>query len=107
MFKAKSLCALGKLPDYCEQLLSSESLNKTSYFCPRKVAHERRIQRLLPALAPRRYVADAAFSAVVTTQLWHHLFLGGGLCELPSFSFDSLHAPVLAQAHASSVQEGY
>lgn len=85
MFKAKSLCALGPLPSYCEQLLSPESLRKTGYFCPRKLQHERRLQRWLPALAPRRYVADAAFSAVVTTQLWHHLYLGGGLCELPTF----------------------
>lgn len=85
MFKAKSLCNLGPLPLYCEQLLSPESLKKTGYFCPEKVAHERALQRWLPAASPRRYAADAMFSAVVTTQLWHHLFLGDALCELAPF----------------------
>jgi asparagine synthase (glutamine-hydrolysing) len=25
-------------------------------------------------------------SGVVATQLWHHLYLGGGLCDLPEHS---------------------
>jgi asparagine synthase (glutamine-hydrolysing) len=95
MFKAKSLCALGPLPRYCEQLVSPESLSKTGYFSVGKVQHERRLQRWLPALAPRRYVADAAFSIVVTTQLWHHLYLAGGLCELPSFDLAGLSSPMI------------
>lgn len=85
MFKAKSLCNLGPLPAYCEQLLSPESLKKAGYFCPEKVAHERALQRWLPAASPRRYAADAMFSALVTTQLWHHLYLGGALCDLAPF----------------------
>ncbi|WP_437800951.1 asparagine synthase (glutamine-hydrolyzing) [Sorangium sp. So ce693] len=86
MFKAHALCALGPQPRWIAQLVSPESLRKTGYFSPAKVAREQRFQRILPALAPRRIVADGSYTAVVTTQLWHHLFLGGGLCELPAWS---------------------
>jgi asparagine synthase (glutamine-hydrolysing) len=86
MFKAKSLCELGPAPRWMTQLMSSESLRATGYFAVERVRHEERLQALLPSLSPRRYVADASYSAVVTTQLWHHLYLGGGLCELPSWS---------------------
>ena len=27
--------------------------------------------------------ASLGLGGVVATQLWHHLYLGGGLCELP------------------------
>jgi asparagine synthase (glutamine-hydrolysing) len=26
---------------------------------------------------------DLTLTSVVATQLWHHIFLGGGLCDLP------------------------
>ena len=29
---------------------------------------------------------DLSLTCVVATQLWHHTFLGGGLCDLPSWS---------------------
>lgn len=86
MFKADPVCSLAPQPAWIEQLLSPESLRRTGWFCPRRVAHERRLQRLLPAWAPRRFVVDGSFTAMVMTQLWHHLFLGGGLCELPTWS---------------------
>lgn len=85
MFKAHALAQLGPLPVWAEQLLSRESLERTGLFSPARVARERAIQRRLPAWAPRRFVADAAFTAVVTTQLFCHVFLGEGLCELPSW----------------------
>ena len=88
MFKVKSLCALDARPRWIDQLTSPEALRATGYFSIRGVARERRWQRLLPACSPRRVVLDASYTAVVTTQLWHHLFLGGGLCELPSWSPD-------------------
>ncbi|MCJ7788517.1 MAG: hypothetical protein MUP20_07425 [Methyloceanibacter sp.] len=31
--------------------------------------------------------ASLGMVGVITTQLWHHLYLGGGLCELPEASF--------------------
>lgn len=86
MFKARSLSELAPWPRWVSQLVSPESLRATGYFSPERVAGERRWQGILPAFAPRRLVADGSFTAVVTTQLWHHLFLGGGLCELPAWS---------------------
>lgn len=85
MFKANALCRLAPQPAWVEQLTSEASLRATGMFCPRRVAHERRLQQVLPAWAPRRFVVDASWTAMVTTQLWHHLFVGGGLCELPQW----------------------
>jgi asparagine synthase (glutamine-hydrolysing) len=86
MFKANPLCELSPGPRWVDQLVSPESLRATGYFSAERVARERRLQQILPSFVPRRFVADGAYSAVVMTQLWHHLFLGGGLCELPSWS---------------------
>ncbi|HNK45697.1 MAG TPA: asparagine synthase (glutamine-hydrolyzing) [Pseudomonadota bacterium] len=85
MFKANSLCLLKPQPAWIDQLLLPESLRKTGYFSVEKVAHERALQAQLPDFHPRRYLVDGSFTAVVMTQLWHHLFLGGGLCELAPF----------------------
>ena len=86
MFKANPLCLLGPTPRWIDQLVSSESLQRTGYFSVPKVHHEQSLQRLLPASVPRRFVVDGSYTTMVMTQLWHHLFLGGGLCELPSWS---------------------
>ena len=29
---------------------------------------------------------DLSLTCVAATQLWHHTFFGGGLCDLPSWS---------------------
>lgn len=74
---------------YVEELLSPESLARTDYFDPARVAAVRRfLQRswLPQALKMRE---EVALVGVVSTQLWHHLFLGGGLCHLPTASFGS------------------
>ena len=86
MFKANPLCLLGPTPRWIDQLVSPESLQRTGYFSVQKVHHEQSLQRLLPASVPRRFVVDGSYTTMVMTQLWHHLFLGGGLCELPSWS---------------------
>ncbi len=28
---------------------------------------------------------DLSLTCVVATQLWHHIYLGGGLCDLPTW----------------------
>lgn len=86
MFKANSLCQLFPQPSWIDQLIHPDSLGKTGYFSVGKIAHERALQTKLPAFHPRRFLVDGSFTAVVMTQLWHHLFLGGGLCDLPPFS---------------------
>ena len=70
-------------PKWVDQLLSPESLRATGYFDPRAVARERWLQGVVPRITARRFVFDVALTCVVTTQLWHHLYCGGGLCDLP------------------------
>lgn len=71
-------------PAWVDQLLSPESLQRAGYFDPEVVARERKRQVSFPRLTPRQYIFDAVLTCVVSTQLWHHLFFGGGLCELPT-----------------------
>jgi asparagine synthase (glutamine-hydrolysing) len=73
-----------KRPHWVDQLLSPESLRRSGYFNPEAVARERHLQVKYPRrILPRQFIFDAALTCVVTTQLWHHLFCGGGLCDLP------------------------
>ncbi len=75
-------------PKWVDQLLSPESLRKSGYFDPEAVAHQVHRQRTLPRITPKRFVYDLGLTSVVSTQLWHHLYLGGGLCELPEWTAD-------------------
>ncbi|MDR3636688.1 MAG: asparagine synthase (glutamine-hydrolyzing) [Isosphaeraceae bacterium] len=73
-------------PHWVDQLLSPESLRKTGYFDPNTVARERAWQMMIPRITAKRFVYDVGLTCVVSTQLWHHLFCGGGLCDLPTWS---------------------
>lgn len=70
---------------YVRQLLSPESLRRTDYFaCDHVTGLLDRFRRgAYPP--PLGLFYEMSLCAVVGTQLWHHLFLGGGLCELPSW----------------------
>jgi len=87
MFRASlSQTFLGEpRPAWVDQLLSPESLRKAGHFDPERVARQRRRQVNLPRITPSRFVYDLGLTSVVSTQLWHHLFCGGGLCELPTW----------------------
>ena len=87
MFRASfSQTFLGRhRPAWVDQLLSPESLRATGYFDPEAVAHQRRLQVMIPRITPRRMVFDVGLTSVVAVQLWHHLYCGGGLCELPTW----------------------
>jgi len=73
-------------PAWVDELLSPESLRAAGYFNPEAVAKERVAQVRRPRITPRRLVMDLGLTSVVSTQLWHHLFCGGGLCSLPRWS---------------------
>jgi asparagine synthase (glutamine-hydrolysing) len=73
-------------PAWVNELLSRESLAKTGLFKPAAVAREVARQMSIPTILPRRWVLDATLTAVVSTQLLHHLFFGGGLCQLPTWA---------------------
>jgi asparagine synthase (glutamine-hydrolysing) len=72
-------------PAWVDQLLSPESLRATGYFDPGAVMWQRTMQTMLPTITPRRFIYDVGLTCVVSTQLWHHIYCGGGLCDLPSW----------------------
>ena len=72
-------------PHWVDQLLSPESLTASGYFNPKVVARQRAWQTQIPGVTPARRVYDVALACVVATQLWHHIYCGGGLCDLPTW----------------------
>ena len=93
-------------PRWVDQLLSPESLRATGWFDPEGVARERAAQVRFPAITPKRIIMDLSLTCVIATQLWHHIFLGGGLCELPAWEPTPIrhsHVPALDLKTASEV----
>jgi asparagine synthase (glutamine-hydrolysing) len=88
MFRASlSQTFLGKhRPSWVDQLLSPESLKATGYFDPKAVAWQRMLQNTIPRITTGRFIYDVGLTCVVSTQLWHHIYCGGGLCDLPTYS---------------------
>jgi asparagine synthase (glutamine-hydrolysing) len=50
------------------------------------VARERAAQIRFPAITPKRIIMDLSLTCVVATPLWQHIYLGGGLCDLPTWT---------------------
>ncbi len=73
-------------PPFVGQLLSEESLRRTSYFDVAAVHHWRRAFRRMPVGSLPRLSVEMGLTAVVATQLWHHLFISGELTELPTWT---------------------
>jgi asparagine synthase (glutamine-hydrolysing) len=72
-------------PSWVDQLLSPDSLRATGYFDVASVLKQRSLQTVLPRLTPARFIFDVALTCVASTQLWHHIYCGGGLCDLPTW----------------------
>lgn len=87
-------------PPFVQQLISAESLKKTGYF---DVAAVRRdYQSYVDGTAAKwRFFSSMGLGGVLATQLWHHINLGGGLCELPTASF----APIAKSQFAPAAAE--
>jgi asparagine synthase (glutamine-hydrolysing) len=73
-------------PPFVAQLLSEESLRRTGYFDVAAVDYWRRAFRRMPVGSLPRLSVEMGLTAVVATQLWHHLFMGGELTELPTWT---------------------
>ena len=71
-------------PPFVAQLLSEESLRRTGYFDAAAVRHWRHAFRRMPVGSLPRLSVEMGLTAVVATQLWHHLFIEGTLAELPA-----------------------
>jgi asparagine synthase (glutamine-hydrolysing) len=83
-------------PEFVAQLLSEESLRKTGYFDMKSVSQWRsNFRQMRPGSLPRLSV-EMGLMAVVATQLWHHLFMGGGLADLPEW--ESVPTPASTEA---------
>ena len=73
-------------PAFVDQLLSEESLQATGYFDPEKVRHHRATYQAIRFNRGKKQLAEMGLTGVMATQLWHHIYLGGDLCELPAWS---------------------
>ena len=73
-------------PAWVDQLLSPESLRATGYFDAAAVQRAREAQRIKPRISFQRFVLDMGLAGVLTTQLWHHVYCGGGLADLATWS---------------------
>jgi asparagine synthase (glutamine-hydrolysing) len=73
-------------PHWVDQLLSRESLAKTGWFDFAAVQQARDVQFRKSHWSLRRFALDFGLAAVVSTQLWHHLYCGGGLADLPTWT---------------------
>ena len=70
-------------PPFVRELISEESLKRTGYF---DVDQVQRDCALVAAQGSSRGLGrfySLGLGGVVATQLWHHVYLGGGLCSLP------------------------
>jgi asparagine synthase (glutamine-hydrolysing) len=68
---------------WIDQVLAPESLRRAGYFDPEAVAAAR--QKLIrPGRGLTRLSIEMGLTGVLATQLWHHLYLDGGLCDLPT-----------------------
>jgi asparagine synthase (glutamine-hydrolysing) len=83
MFRApmESFHAEGKPQAWIEQVLSQESMAKSGFFDYEAVAKARAEVRSLRN-GPHRTGIEMGLSAVTATQLWHHLYISGDLCDL-------------------------
>ncbi len=71
-------------PAFVEHLLSDESLRKTGYFDAAAVRQGRQQFRTLRRGSNIRTGLEMGLVAVLGTQLWHHTFIEGSLCDLPN-----------------------
>ena len=62
---------------------------------PTASLRERAAQVRYPRITPKRIIMDLSLTCVVATQLWHHTFLGGGLCDLPTWTRTPLRQPIV------------
>ncbi len=79
-------------PDYVEELLSAESLAKTGYFNSREVIHHFNKAKS-GKMSRYRLFTSMGLVSVLSTQLWHHLYLDDELCSLPRPNYQKIKTP--------------
>jgi asparagine synthase (glutamine-hydrolysing) len=79
---------LTRAPTFVRDLLSPESLARTGYFDADAVARDCAVIAEGHGEQLGKF-ASLGLGGVVATQLWHHLYLGGGLCKLSHLTYQS------------------
>ncbi len=74
-------------PKFVDQLFSRDSLRKAGYFDVDSVIHWRENFKKLNIRAAQRLSIEMGLAGVLSTQLWHHLYIDSSLCELPGLNF--------------------
>ncbi len=87
------------------QLLSEESLRRSGFFQPSAVRKARQSYEAGELGTMQRVFVEMGLTAVISTQLWHHKYLGGGLCDLPEADFRTASAPVDAPRQVSEAPQ--
>lgn len=72
------------MPAYVEELLSEESLKKTGYFNVDSVKQWKQAVFEHRLGFRNRSSVELGLVGVFATQLWHHTYIEGNLCDLPS-----------------------
>lgn len=68
---------------WVDQVLSAESLRKSGYFDPEAVLRGK-AKLATMRRSPAKVGLEMGLTAVTATQVWHHLYVSGDLCDLPS-----------------------
>jgi len=84
---------------WIDEVLSPESLRKTGFFDPAAVDAGRARLATMRRRALGRTGLEMGLTAVVSTQLWHHLYMNSGLCSLPSLDFGPRGLPTPDTRH--------
>ncbi len=76
-------------PSWVDDLLSPQSLAATGYFDPAGIHFAQAVVERKGRRSLQRLSCDMGLAAAIATQLWHHIFCGGNLADLPTLSQES------------------
>jgi asparagine synthase (glutamine-hydrolysing) len=76
---------LNPMPTYVKQLLSDESLRKTGIFDIPSIRHFQKVMSRRHLRIGPHMLGEVGLVGAISTQLWHHQFVSGDLCELPAW----------------------
>ena len=93
-----------QVPAFADQLFSEESLRKTGYFNIQAVQFWRDKVRNGQLKRTEKSSIELGLMAVVSTQLWHHLFIDGSLADLSDSSFSINDESVAVKLQRLSVE---
>ena len=89
---------LANPPAFVRDLLSPDSLARTGYFDATAVAQDCAAMARGKDKKELGTFTSLGLGGVVATQLWHHLYIGGGLCDLPEVNAGATPAAARAVA---------